>query len=50
VELGVNASHREATRAVVHRGFRSNFVGVAMHSPDEAGYHRPDLYVIDDWR
>jgi hypothetical protein len=24
--------------------------GLAMDRPDEAGYNRPDVYIIDDWR
>ena len=50
VELGVNSRHRDTTRVVVDRGYRSDFVGVLMRSPDELGYHRPELFVIDDLR
>lgn len=50
LEIGVNASHRAAFRGVVKRGYRSIIVGVAMHSPDEPAYHRPELTVLDDWR
>ncbi len=32
------------------RGFRTEFQGVAMHHPNEEGYSRPGVYVIDDWR
>lgn len=50
VEVGVNSSHRDAFRLLRGRGYRPDFVGVAMDSPDEPAYHRPDLYVLDDWR
>ncbi|WP_269321030.1 hypothetical protein [Fischerella sp. PCC 9605] len=32
------------------RGFRAEIIGVAMHRPNEAGYNRPDVFVLDDWR
>ena len=31
-------------------GFRTVIQGVCMHRPHEPGYHRPGLFVIDDWR
>jgi GNAT superfamily N-acetyltransferase len=50
VEAGVNASHRDTLKLLWKRGFKIEFIGVAMHSPDEPAYHRPDVFVIDDWR
>lgn len=47
---GANAGRPEAYRALLGRGFRADMLGVAMHRPDEPGYHRPGAYVIDDWR
>ena len=32
------------------RGFRTEISGVTMHRPNEAGYSRPGVYVLDDWR
>jgi len=32
------------------RGFRTDILGIAMHKPNETGYNRPDVYLIDDWR
>jgi hypothetical protein len=40
----------EAYRALLARGFRTEFQGVAMHRDNEAGYCRPGVYAIDDWR
>jgi hypothetical protein len=31
-------------------GFHTDLLGVAMEKPNAAGYNRPDVYVIDDWR
>jgi hypothetical protein len=31
-------------------GFRTDFLGVTMHRPNEPGYSRAGVYVIDDWR
>jgi hypothetical protein len=50
IEVGVNSSHREAFRLLRDNGYRIDFLGVAMQSPDEPGYHRPEVTVLDDWR
>jgi predicted N-acetyltransferase YhbS len=47
---GVNLAREEAYRAMIGRGFRTRIQGVTMHRPNEAGYSRPELYVLDDWR
>ena len=47
---GVNTARREAYRGMLARGFRADLVGVAMERPDEPGYNRAGVYVIDDWR
>ena len=50
LEAGVNLSRQEPYRCLLERGFRTTFPGVAMHRPDQAGYSRPGVWVIDDWR
>ena len=40
----------EAYREMLARGFRTDRLGVAMGKPNEAGYNRPGVYLIDDWR
>ena len=47
---GVNTARREAYRAMLAYGFRTDVQGLAMDRPDEAGYNRPGIYIIDDWR
>ena len=47
---GANMGRHEAYRALLARGFRIEIQGVTMHRPNEAGYNRPDVYIIDDWR
>jgi GNAT superfamily N-acetyltransferase len=47
---GVNTARNEAYRQMLARGFRTDLLGVAMDKPNEAGYNRPGVYVIDDWR
>ena len=47
---GVNTSHEDAYARMVARGFRSEMAGVVMHKPNDAGYNRPDVFVLDDWR
>lgn len=47
---GVNTSRHEAYRQMIARGFRTDMQGVTMHRPNESGYSRPGIYLIDDWR
>jgi len=47
---GVNTARHEAYDYLTAHGFRTELVGIAMHRPNEAGYSRPGVYVIDDWR
>lgn len=50
LSAGVNLGRREAYRRMLDRGFRTDRQGVAMHRGTDAGYNRPDVFVIDDWR
>jgi GNAT superfamily N-acetyltransferase len=50
VVAGVNLARAEAYRAMLGCGFRTQIQGVTMHRPNEAGYSRPGLFVLDDWR
>ncbi|HLJ62097.1 MAG TPA: GNAT family N-acetyltransferase [bacterium] len=47
---GVNLARHEAYRRMIARGFRTDFQGVTMHLPNDPGYDRPDVFLIDDWR
>jgi len=47
---GVNTARHEAYRAMLDHKFRTEFQGVTMHRPNEPGYNRPGVYVLDDWR
>jgi predicted N-acetyltransferase YhbS len=47
---GVNTARREAYRVMLAAGFRPEVQGLAMDRPDEAGYNRPGVAIIDDWR
>jgi len=47
---GVNTSRREAYEMMIGRGFRADILGVAMVKPDTAGFNRPGVFVMDDWR
>jgi hypothetical protein len=47
---GVNTARREAYRAMLACGFRTDVQGLAMDRPDEPTYNRPGVYIIDDWR
>lgn len=47
---GVNSGRRQAYRLLQERGYRADMNGIAMHRPDQTGYNRPDVFVLDDWR
>lgn len=47
---GVNTARQEAYREMLARGFRTDMQGVIMSRPNEAGYNRSGVYLIDDWR
>ena len=46
----VNTAREEAYRHMLARGFRTQIQGVTMHRPNQPGYSRPGLFVLDDWR
>jgi predicted N-acetyltransferase YhbS len=50
LSAGVNLGRHEAYRQLIDHGFRTDRQGVAMHRGNDAGYNRPDVFVIDDWR
>ncbi len=47
---GVNTGRHKAYNRMIARGFRADMQGVAMHRPNNPGYNRPNIYLIDDWR
>ncbi|MFC2021247.1 GNAT family N-acetyltransferase [Chloroflexota bacterium] len=47
---GINMECHQAYRKMMDRGFRTVIQSVAMYRPNEPGYHRPDIYSVDDWR
>lgn len=47
---GVNTARHEAYRQMLALGFSTGIQGVAMSRPNEAGYNRSGVYLIDDWR
>lgn len=47
---GVNAARVEACQALFASGFRTELQGVAMQRPNDPGYNRPGVFLIDDWR
>jgi GNAT superfamily N-acetyltransferase len=50
VAAGVNTARAEAYDRLSARGFRAHMQGVAMQRPNEPGYNRSGVYLIDDWR
>lgn len=50
IVAGINTERSEAYRSMVESGFLADIQGVAMHRPNDPGYNRSDVYLIDDWR
>jgi GNAT superfamily N-acetyltransferase len=50
IEAGVNLACDDAYKKMLAHGFRTVVQGIAMHRPNDSGYHRPSSYVISDWR
>jgi len=50
LRAGVNTARHEAYRLMLARKFTTDMQGVVMSRPNEAGYNRPGVYLIDDWR
>ncbi len=47
---GVNLARLDAYREMLQAGFHTTRYGVAMHRNGDAGYNRPEVFLIDDWR
>ena len=47
---GVNMARHEAYRHLIGCGFRTEIQGITMHRPNEPGYSRAAVFVLDDWR
>lgn len=50
MEVGMNLGRTKAYEVLSKRGFKTLFQGVAMQRPNEAGYNRPEVFAMDDWR
>jgi|HubBroStandDraft_2_1064218.scaffolds.fasta_scaffold11296_2 hypothetical protein len=50
LSAGMNLARLDAYREMLQVGFRTTSQGVAMERNGEAGYNRPEVFLIDDWR
>ena len=50
LSAGVNLARLDAYREMLNCGFRTTSQGVAMERNGAAGYNRPEVFLIDDWR
>ena len=50
LSAGVNLARLDAYREMLDCGFRTTSQGVAMERNGAAGYNRPEVFLIDDWR
>ena len=47
---GVDTACIDAYRRMLDRKFRLKSLSISMHKPNEPGYSRPDIYIIEDRR
>ncbi len=47
---GINIGNLAAYRKMISKGFKTEFQGVMMTKNNDPGYHKEDVYAIDDWR
>jgi predicted N-acetyltransferase YhbS len=47
---GVNIGNLGAYRKLISQGFKTEFQGILMTKNSDPGYHKEDVYAIDDWR
>jgi GNAT superfamily N-acetyltransferase len=47
---GVNTAREEAYESLLSQGFKMEGASIAMHKPNEPGYSRPGVFIMDDWR
>lgn len=47
---GVNTARQEAWTAMLESGWRGTMAGVVMQRPNQPGYNRAGVFLIDDWR
>ena len=50
IEAGINLARQDAFQRLRARGYRVMTQGVSMQRPHDAGFNRPDVYALDDWR
>jgi len=50
IEVGVSMECRAIGEALLALGYRPGMIGVTMERPNGAAYHRPEAWVLSDWR
>jgi GNAT superfamily N-acetyltransferase len=50
IVAGVNSARHDAYRRMLARGYRTWLEGIVMQRPNDPGYCRDDVYVVDDLR
>jgi len=50
IVAGVNTARAPAYQALLAHGYRSYAQGVAMQRPNDPGFNRSDVWILDDWR
>jgi hypothetical protein len=50
ISAGISTARDAAYDCMLSSGFKTDHLGVYMQKPNEPGFCRPDVFVIDDWR
>jgi len=50
IAAGISTARDAAYDCMLSAGYKTDYLGVYMHKPNDAGFCRPDVFAIDDWR
>lgn len=50
IAVGCNTGCEEAYRLILNHGFVRDVQGVVMHRPNQEGFYKKDIFVLNDWR
>jgi GNAT superfamily N-acetyltransferase len=50
IAAGMSTARDAAFECMLTAGFKTDYLGVYMHKPNEPGFSRPDVFAIDDLR
>lgn len=50
IAAGISTARDAGFECMLQSGYKTDYLGVYMHKPNDPGFCRPDVFAIDDWR